>query len=854
MRFALLLLLVLGAGRVLSAADSPGRFGFHTFPVAPGQDLGFASRPVYDGRSGFWFYEFGNLWRFDARGYRQLGPAEGLPKAPVDLAYPEPSTGMWFRAEGSWYLLNVHGVQRLTVPGTPSGSRVFAIRNEGLGIVEGNRLRIYRPSGAPLELPSPGPGDWVKGWKDPHTDDRLVVGDQGLARWNGHTWRIQPLEGLLEGRGADVFRTKSGALWVRSDRDLARIEPHPARFGRQMGFTRNSYVTIEEDSFGRVWTNGPEGLACVDGDHVWRIGVQEGLEGYQSYWPIAFDAQGNLWTISAAGFQQLKGAFLWSVQERPFGLPRTMIFTVQRSRHDGTLYAGTHDGLYRQNGGRWEEVKGTERWAPFTLAERANGELWCGGNPPGAHDLSIFRLIPGHGPVRPDIQGLPPGEWTFALAWTPDGTLWCLTAKGFYRIHPKGTAFMAEPVALPGLRPGTTPNALNLAPDGSLWVGTDQGVYRLDGTRWTHLGRADGLFADEADRAFLGPHGEWWVLHNASNAITRFAQVPGKGWQVVGGFDAKSPLTAMGAQAGWTDPKGIVWLLSGSDVVRWDGTRAEHFSKAFGVPIDNFFDICGEPDGQFWIGTVAGVIHCDPRFYRPIPDPPALVQGPATDGQGRPFPARAVLPFRSPGVAFELELPLVEGIEDLQIQTRVKGLDTTWHPLEGNTLRLPGLRPGSYVLQAHALRQDGVQGPTLSFPFRILPPWYFRPVALAAGLLLALGASVLILRWRTWTLRREQARLEGLVARRTQDLTHSNEALLKALGEVRTLKGLVPICSYCKRIRNDEGFWRQLELVLAEHTEAKFSHGICPECAEQVKAAWDVEKEAFEPIPRPPGP
>ncbi len=161
-RFALLLL-VLGAGRVLSAADSPGLFGFHPFPVAPGQDLGFASRPVYDGRSGFWFYQLGNLWRFDARGYRQLGPSEGLPKAPVDLAYPEPSTGMWFRAGGSWYLLNANGVQRLAVPGKPSGSRVFAIRNEGLGIVEGNRLRIYRPTGAPLELPSPGPGDWVKG-------------------------------------------------------------------------------------------------------------------------------------------------------------------------------------------------------------------------------------------------------------------------------------------------------------------------------------------------------------------------------------------------------------------------------------------------------------------------------------------------------------------------------------------------------------------------------------------------------------------------------------------------------------------------------------------------------------------
>lgn len=837
----------------MGVAESPGAFGFHVFPVAPGQDLGVASRPVWDGRSGFWFYEPGSLWRFDAQGYRQLGVADGLPDAPVDVAYPEPSTGMWFKAGGAWYLLGPHGVQRMAIPPGLPQTKVFAIRNEGLGVILGQHLCIYHPSGRIADLPLPGPGDWVKGWKDPAGMGRLVVGDQGLAQWDGHAWRITSLKGRLDGRGADVLRTRSGAIWVRSDRDLARIEPNPERFGPRISLTRNSFVTLEEDPFGRIWTNGPEGLACVDGDQVWHIGAQEGLSGYQAYWPIAFDPQGNLWTISAGGFQQLKGAFLWSVQEQPFGLPRTMVFTIQRCAHDGKLYAGTHDGLYRQDGRRWDEVPGTRGWAPFTLAERGDGELWCGGNPPGPHDLSIFRVPPGGRAEPLQIQGLPGGAWTFALAWTGDDTLWCITAKDFYRIRSHGKAFRAAPVSLPGLKPGDIPNSLNLAPDGSLWVGTDQGVYVLADGRWTHFGKAQGLFAEDVNGAFQGPHGEWWVLHDASHAITRFARNPGGGWQVVGGFGPQAPLTAMGALAGWTDPKGVVWLLSGPDVVRWDGTRADHFSEATGVPVEDYFDICGEPDGQLWIGTIAGVIRGDPRYYRPIPAPPSLVPGTAKDAQGRPFLPGSRLPYRTQGVAFKLGLPLVEGVEDLQIQTRLLGLDETWHPLEGNILRLPGLRPGAYVLQARARRMDGATGPVLAFPFRVLPPWYLRPAALALGLLLALGAGALILAWRTWALRREQARLEGLVAERTRELTQSNEALVKAFGEVRTLKGLVPICSYCKRIRNDEGFWRQLELVLAEHTEARFSHGICPTCAAQVKAAWDAEKDAFEPLPvRPP--
>jgi len=163
---------------------------------------------------------------------------------------------------------------------------------------------------------SPGPGPWVKGWKDPRSGERLLVGIPGLAIWNGGGWKIQPLRGFLEGRPWDVQRDQCGALWVRSDRDLVRVLPTRARFGPMLGFSRNSFVSLEEDPFGRMWTNGPEGLACVEGDQVVRVTEKEGLYGYHSYWPIAFDPEGSLWTISASGFQRMKGGFLWSVQEQ----------------------------------------------------------------------------------------------------------------------------------------------------------------------------------------------------------------------------------------------------------------------------------------------------------------------------------------------------------------------------------------------------------------------------------------------------------------------------------------------------------------------------------------------------------
>lgn len=54
--------------------------------------------------------------------------------------------------------------------------------------------------------------------------------------------------------------------------------------------------------------------------------------------------------------------------------------------------------------------------------------------------------------------------------------------------------------------------------------------------------------------------------------------------------------------------------------------------------------------------------------------------------------------------------------------------------------------------------------------------------------------------------------------------------LEKTLSEVKTLRGIVPICSYCKKIRDDKGYWDQVEVYVKQHTNARFSHSICPDC------------------------
>jgi nucleoside-diphosphate-sugar epimerase len=72
-----------------------------------------------------------------------------------------------------------------------------------------------------------------------------------------------------------------------------------------------------------------------------------------------------------------------------------------------------------------------------------------------------------------------------------------------------------------------------------------------------------------------------------------------------------------------------------------------------------------------------------------------------------------------------------------------------------------------------------------------------------------------------------------LMAQRNRALANAltaKDALERALEEIRVLRGILPICMHCKQIRDGEGSWQEVERYIAEQTEARFSHGVCPDC------------------------
>lgn len=75
------------------------------------------------------------------------------------------------------------------------------------------------------------------------------------------------------------------------------------------------------------------------------------------------------------------------------------------------------------------------------------------------------------------------------------------------------------------------------------------------------------------------------------------------------------------------------------------------------------------------------------------------------------------------------------------------------------------------------------------------------------------------------------------------DLESSNKELQMALSEIKSLSGLLPICSKCKKIRDDKGYWNQIEVYIQDHSEAQFTHSLCRECAKELYPDLDISDD-----------
>jgi len=93
-----------------------------------------------------------------------------------------------------------------------------------------------------------------------------------------------------------------------------------------------------------------------------------------------------------------------------------------------------------------------------------------------------------------------------------------------------------------------------------------------------------------------------------------------------------------------------------------------------------------------------------------------------------------------------------------------------------------------------------------------------------------------------------KARFQDMIKLRevNLELEQRNQELEKAITHIKTLSGLLPICASCKKIRDDSGYWHQVESYVQDHSDAEFSHGLCPDCVKNYYADFKNGKEKPE--------
>jgi len=555
------------------------------------------------------------------------------------------------------------------------------------------------------------------------------------------------------------------------------------------------------------------------------------------------DREGNLWLVGSSLVRLLGDTHVHVYQESE-GLPSTLVWSVTRTA-GGELLAGTDDGLARLGPRGFSRVPGTEGMVVMSLAAKGD-DIWI-----AALDRGLFVLS------KDDLQPRrvkPPGilnNCTFVLKDSQD-RIWAVPpGHGAKCLQPESPALDLRPsdFALPYI----TVVTLAESPDGTLWASSVQGLFSRKEGKWTRYTTAQGLRSEALQGVFPVSDGTLWVWYNEPHGTTHFR--PDKG--------GLTPLGHLGLGEGLStdlvdgvtdDGKGRVWITSDQGVLQVQHGAVRRFGLGQGLPGE---DCAGnslilDPDGSLWSGLANGLVRIGPEAAsRPLPTPTVQILRVSWGGTSHLMPVSlpGIVPHTQGTFEFHFAAPSYLDEKALRYQVRLLGIEEEWRDSEVRVAHFPALPGGAYTFETRAAYPGGAFGPPARLSFQVRSPFWRTGWAFAGACLFCGFLAYQLARLRLHSLARTKQKLEAIVTQRTQELRDSNgalnglndqnlqliEELSATLREIQTLQGLIPICCYCKKIRNDTGYWDQIEHYIQSRSKATFSHGICPDCRKKAR-------------------
>lgn len=762
--------------------------------------------------------------RFERFGTASFGNGHSLPDPQVSALLEDPADRLWVGTQGGLVILE-EGRDALVLDATnglPSPS-VSALARTG------DQTWVGTPRGLARVA-----------------DDRIVavVGtDEGLP-----DDRILALE-------PDVGTSSTGGgLWVGTGAGLARLDAG----GRVLRtFDSRPVLSLARSPGGDLWLG-------TEGGGLRRLAsaastTDRGIEGWDTQRPesrqdvrsLLQGEDGDLWVGTGSD-----GLLL--VRDGPFltrgvrdGLQSKIVTAVIPARGGGVWLATRDAGVHQLDAeGRvvaiYDRQQGLETLGAWALAEDADG-LWVGTDGSG-----LYRIENGHAFRDPRSEKL--HGRVFALEPDGRGGIWLGTNGELAHLPPTSAEDGSErrpPPRLYGLRdglPGTQVRALELDRLGRLWVGTVDGLAVLSGSTLEARRPSENRPLENVHAIHEDRHGVIWAASEGMG----LARIEGSRFDLL---DTSWGLFSNQVVSVQEDGEGHLWLGSSQGLGRIDARDLEQFSQdpSFVPPKEVYGRLDGLGGGGIWGGNQGIALGADGRVYFATReglaevDPSALGQGPTTEARIewveirglRRRPHRLHLPkggntLELPADVLEIRIhfaapaPARGGTQDLR--WRLRGYDRDWrHGPERVEKIYTHLPAGDYVFEIQASDRAGrFHGEPAHLALRVRPPFTRSPPFYG---LVVLGFCLGLFGLHRWRLKRLEA-----------DRDELDRRVRAALDDLDVVRGLLPICGSCRKVRDDDGYWQQVEVYLHEHSEASFTHGLCPDCAEVYLAEIEDSK------------
>jgi ligand-binding sensor domain-containing protein len=813
----------IGAARSAHALDGHRRVTQYAqthFAARDGMPHGMASAIVQTGDGYLWTASHEGLSRFDGAAFTTFDHrgTEGVPSNTFTALAVDAAGTLWAGTRDRGLLHLVGGeFQAVTWEPGPRNQQIHALAFDGAGdLWIGTRdrgvVRLHAGVLAAALTTQDGlPSDDIRTLYRARDGTMWIGTFHGLVQWKAD--RLVRGPAALHGTAVhSVVQDARGELWCATDKGIAHLHDDTVEILDEKRLSATDVQSVLFDRDGNLWFGSGAGVARMTPD-----GEIERLPSPGVLILALFeDSDGNLWIGSERGLDRLRDGDVL-----PFGAGEGLTDDVVlgfREDPTGARWLTTSGGLYRVEPGkatatrivadrmmyaifpdshgdvwfgarggdvgRWHDGRfawlGKARWERVrAIGETADG-MWLG------TDHGLFRM---RGDRPSDAEAVVDGVAVRAIAPDADGSLWLATENsGLLRWR------AGAPAAIPsGGPPHDTPAAtIVLDPDGTMWVGTEgAGLWRLRDGRWAAFTSKDGMFDDLVWRVMDDGLGNLWMSSNRGI------------WRV-----SRDQLDA--------HAMGLRRTIDSAVYGEADGMRDRECNGAT--------DPAGwrTRDGRLWFPTGRGMVAIDPAHLRPGRPPAAVLETLRIDGQPQRLADGLELPAGSSRLEFGYTAPLLRGPQRLRFRYQLEGFDRGWNDAgPQRAVHYTNLPPGDYRFQVQA-GLDGEWGKaaalTLTLPPRFYETGWFYMLAILS-IALAIVAVPLL---RVRQLRARARELD----RRVQE----------AVSELKVLSGLLPICAWCKKVRDDHGYWNKIEAYLSARTDAQFTHGICPDCTKKVMA------------------